>query len=131
MLCSNEQFSISCRSSFQVDLFPLSLVFFSKKKDDYSERCGPKSWIGPKRFRPPALTVNALPDDLDAILISHNHFDHLDYDSVKSLNKRYGKRLTWFCGRGTREWFLDMHVQNIVELDWWEEYHFSVRKHAF
>jgi L-ascorbate metabolism protein UlaG (beta-lactamase superfamily) len=99
--------------------------------DDYSERCGIKSHIGPKRFRPPALTTNDLPDDLDAILISHNHFDHLDYLSVKSLNKRYGKRLTWFCGRGTRQWFLNNHVQNVVELDWWEEYHFVVREDSF
>ncbi|CAF2684203.1 unnamed protein product [Rotaria sp. Silwood2] len=91
----------------------------------FSERFGITSFIGPKRFRPPALTVNDLPDDLDAILISHNHMDHLDYPSVKSLNKRYGERLTWFCGRGTRQWFLDNHVTNVVELDWWEEYHFS------
>ncbi len=90
-----------------------------------------KSFIGPKRFRPPALTVNDLPDDLDAILISHNHFDHLDYPSVKELNKRYGERLTWFCGRGTRQWFLDNHIKNVVELDWWEEFHFSVRKLFF
>ncbi|UJR12784.1 hypothetical protein I4U23_016958 [Adineta vaga] len=91
----------------------------------FSERCGITSFIGPKRFRPPALTTNDLPEDLDAIFISHNHFDHLDYPSVKSLNARYGKRLTWFCGRGTRQWFLDSHVQNVVELDWWEEYHFA------
>ncbi len=87
-----------------------------------------KSFIGPKRFRPPALTVNDLPDDLDAVLISHNHFDHLDYPSVQQLNKRYGERLTWFCGLGTRKWFLDNHIKNVVELDWWEEYHYSVRK---
>jgi L-ascorbate metabolism protein UlaG (beta-lactamase superfamily) len=94
-----------------------------RKTDNYSE---PR-----KRFRPPALSINDLPDDLDAILISHNHFDHLDYPSVRSLNERYGERLTWFCGRGTRQWFLDSHVQNVVELDWWEEHHFSVRKHSF
>ncbi|CAF3861919.1 unnamed protein product [Rotaria sp. Silwood1] len=87
----------------------------------FSERCGIASFIGPKRFRPPALIINDLPDDLDAILISHNHFDHLDYSSVKQLNKRYGERLTWFCGRGTRQWFLDNHVKNVVELDWWEK----------
>ena len=89
------------------------------------------SFIGPKRFRPPALTVSDLPDDLDAIFISHNHFDHLDYRSVKDLNKRYGARLTWFCGRGIRPWFSDMNVKNVVELDWWEEYHFIVREDLF
>ncbi|CAF4044963.1 unnamed protein product [Rotaria sordida] len=94
----------------------------------FSERCGVTSLVGPKRFRPPALTINDLPDDLDAIFISHNHFDHLDYLSVKRLNERYGERLTWFCGRGTRQWFLFNRVKNVVELDWWEEYHFSKKK---
>jgi N-acyl-phosphatidylethanolamine-hydrolysing phospholipase D len=97
----------------------------------FSERCGMVSFIGPKRFRPPALIINDLPDDLDAIFISHSHYDHLDYPSVKELNKRYGERLTWFCGRGLRQWFLDNHIKNIVELDWWEEYYFSVRKDPF
>ncbi|CAF4171778.1 unnamed protein product [Rotaria sp. Silwood2] len=60
--------------------------------------------IGPKRFGPSVLTIKHLPDDIYAILVSHNQFDHLDYFSVKSLNKRYSKRLTWFCGRGTRQW---------------------------
>jgi L-ascorbate metabolism protein UlaG (beta-lactamase superfamily) len=126
MFCSNEQFSISCRSSFQVNaLFSLSSVLL-KKLNDFSERCGIASYIGPKRYRPPALIINDLPDDLDAVFISHNHYDHLDYPSVKELNKRYGERLTWFCGLGTRQWFLDNHIKNVVELDWWEEYHFSV-----
>ncbi|CAM4954865.1 unnamed protein product [Rotaria socialis] len=91
----------------------------------FSERCGIASFIGPKRFRPPALTVNDLPHDLDAILISHNHFDHLDYPSVKSLNKRYGEQLTWFCGRGTRQWFLDSGIKNVIELDWWEQFQYA------
>ncbi|UJR20371.1 hypothetical protein I4U23_023503 [Adineta vaga] len=91
----------------------------------FSERCGINSMIGPKRYRPTPLTVNDLPDNLDAIFISHNHFDHLDYASVKELNKRYGKQLTWFCGRGLRQWFLGNHVKNVIELDWWENYHYS------
>jgi L-ascorbate metabolism protein UlaG (beta-lactamase superfamily) len=130
MFCSNEQFSFSCRPDFQVDAYFFPPVVL-KQLNDFSERCGVASFFGPKRFRPPALTVNDLPDDLDAIFISHNHFDHLDYPSVKELNKRYGKQLTWFCGRGTRKWFLDNYVKNIVDLDWWEEYYFAVRKDSF
>jgi len=108
-------------------LYSLSLSsVLLKKLNDFSERCGIASFIGPKRYRPPALIINDLPDDLDAVFISHNHYDHLDYPSVKELNKRYGERLTWFCGLGTRQWFLDNHIKNVVELDWWEEYHFSV-----
>ncbi|UJR33301.1 hypothetical protein I4U23_020751 [Adineta vaga] len=88
----------------------------------FSERCGITSYFGPKRFRPPALTVDELPDNLEAIMISHNHYDHLDYPSVQSLNRRYGNRLTWFCGLGGRDWFLACHIQNVVELDWWQEW---------
>ncbi|CAF0843920.1 unnamed protein product [Adineta steineri] len=94
----------------------------------FSKRCGITSLIGPKRFRPPALTVNDLPENLDAILISHNHFDHLDFRSVLDLNKRYGARLTWFCGLGLRKWFLKMGIRNVIELDWWQKYHFAKKE---
>jgi N-acyl-phosphatidylethanolamine-hydrolysing phospholipase D len=88
----------------------------------FSDRCGITANIGPKRYRPPALTVDDLPDKLEAIVISHNHYDHLDYPSVMSLHKRYGNALTWFCGLGVRQWFRDCHIENVVELDWWEEW---------
>jgi N-acyl-phosphatidylethanolamine-hydrolysing phospholipase D len=78
--------------------------------------------IGRKRYRPPALTVDDLPEELEAILISHNHFDHLDFQSVKSLNARYGNKLRWFCGQGGREWFIQSGIENVVELDWWTEW---------
>ncbi|CAF0775449.1 unnamed protein product [Adineta steineri] len=94
----------------------------------FSKRCGITSLIGPKCFRPPALSVNDLPGNLDAILISHNHFDHLDFRSVLDLNKRYGARLTWFCGLGLRKWFLKMGIRNVIELDWWQKYHFAKKE---
>jgi len=88
----------------------------------FSDRCGITSNIGPIRYRPPALTVNDLPDKLQAVVISHNHYDHLDYPSVKNLHKRYGNALTWFCGLGVGQWFRDCHIENVVELDWWQEW---------
>jgi N-acyl-phosphatidylethanolamine-hydrolysing phospholipase D len=88
----------------------------------FSNRCGITPNVGPKRFRPPALTVSDLPEELEAILISHNHYDHLDYPSVKSLNERYGNKLRWFCGQGVREWFVNCGIENVVELDWWNEW---------
>ncbi|CAF4049160.1 unnamed protein product [Adineta steineri] len=48
--------------------------------------------------------------------------------SVLDLNKRYGARLTWFCGLGLRKWFLKMGVQNVIELDWWQKYHFAKKE---
>ncbi|CAF4995514.1 unnamed protein product, partial [Rotaria sp. Silwood1] len=132
---SNDDDDTLCSLIVSIALNSTCIVTASPKRqtsvrvyEHENERCGIASFIGPKRFRPPALIINDLPDDLDAILISHNHFDHLDYSSVKQLNKRYGERLTWFCGRGTRQWFLDNHVKNVVELDWWEKYHFSKKE---
>ena len=52
-----------------------------------SERCSPFQWSGPKRFRPPACTIEELPEIIDAIVISHTHYDHLDYNSVLSLHQ--------------------------------------------
>lgn len=87
----------------------------------FSERCGVTPRIGPKRFRPPALTVDQLPDELSAVFISHNHYDHLDYPSVQALHQRYGNSLTWFCGMGLREWFVDCGIENAIELTWWQD----------
>lgn len=55
----------------------------------FSERASPVSWAGPKRYTPPALSLDALPQ-LDAIVTSHNHFVHLDEQSIKALIERTG-----------------------------------------
>ena len=54
----------------------------------FSDRCFAVQWCGPKRYRPPACTVQELPNVIDAIVISHTHYDHLDYNSVFSLHDR-------------------------------------------
>ena len=50
----------------------------------FSQRCSPVQWAGAKRYRPPACTVEELPK-VDAIVISHTHYDHLDRNSVLAL----------------------------------------------
>ncbi|XP_044533471.1 N-acyl-phosphatidylethanolamine-hydrolyzing phospholipase D [Gracilinanus agilis] len=60
----------------------------------FSMRASLTQFIGPKRFRNPPCTVNQLPK-IDAVLISHTHYDHLDYNTVLSLNERFGD--TGYC----------------------------------
>ena len=57
----------------------------------FSQRCSPVQWAGPKRYRSPACSIQDLPEDLDAVVISHTHYDHLDLDSVEALNARVGQ----------------------------------------
>ena len=54
----------------------------------FSERASPVSFIGPKRYRAPACTVAELPDTLDAVVISHTHYDHMDKQSIIDLHRR-------------------------------------------
>ena len=88
----------------------------------FSERCSASQWFGPKRYRQPPCTVEKLCSKLsiDAILISHNHYDHLDYISVKDFCK-YSSAL-FVVPLGLRVWFR-RHVSkdvNVHELDWHE-----------
>lgn len=54
----------------------------------FSARTSPFQFIGPKRFRPPGLELDNLPP-IDIVLVSHNHYDHMDYNSLKKLNEKF------------------------------------------
>ncbi|RKP03664.1 hypothetical protein CXG81DRAFT_9272 [Caulochytrium protostelioides] len=71
-------------------------------------------YIGPKRLRPPPCTLEALPP-VDLVLVSHNHYDHLDAHVVDA----YGDSVTWVVPLGLGPWFRARGVTNLVELDWW------------
>jgi L-ascorbate metabolism protein UlaG (beta-lactamase superfamily) len=73
----------------------------------------------PARLTPPALTpeeVGALAKDL-IIIISHNHYDHLDRDSIKALPEHAAV----FVPKGLKSLVLGMNKTHVVEMDWWEE----------
>jgi len=74
------------------------------------------------RSTQPALTFEQMPK-IDFIVISHNHFDHLDHRTVDL----FGNTVKWFVPLGLKAWFLDRDIEddNIIELDWWDEYQFS------
>ncbi|XP_053572513.1 N-acyl-phosphatidylethanolamine-hydrolyzing phospholipase D [Bombina bombina] len=86
----------------------------------FSQRASPLSFLGPKRFRGPPCTIEQLPK-IDAVVISHNHYDHLDYNTVHGLNVRFGAELRWFVPLGLLNWMQSCGCENVIELDWWEQ----------
>lgn len=80
-----------------------------------SDRASPVGFAGPRRFTPPALRNANLPD-IDYVVISHNHYDHLDHPTVAEL----ANRVTWLVPLKLKQWFLDEGIDNVVELDWWQ-----------
>lgn len=88
-----------------------------------SQRASPVPFAGPKRFTPPALTASQLPP-IDAVLLSHDHFDHLDRDTVLALADKVGHFYTTLgVGRRLISWGID--AERVSELDWWQEVRFG------
>ena len=69
----------------------------------FSERASPLAFIGPKRHQPPALTAAELPR-IDVVLISHNHYDHLDEASVRALAGQAGGPPLFIVPLGLKAW---------------------------
>ena len=70
----------------------------------FSRRVSPVSFAGPKRHQPPGLTVDQLPP-IDALLISHNHYDHLDRPSVRAVHQKQQVVPLSFVPKGVDAWF--------------------------
>ena len=88
----------------------------------FSHRCAPVQFAGPARVRPSPVQVEDLPR-VDVIVISHNHYDHLDELTVTKLNKLQPEA-TFFVPLGMRVWFenvLPKGQVNVCEMDWGEE----------
>ena len=87
----------------------------------FSERVSPLSFVGPKRHVAPGLAPGQLPH-IDLVLISHNHYDHLDDASVRTLAKQPGGPPLFIVPLGVKAWFADREITNVVELDWWQSH---------
>ncbi|MDB5220608.1 MAG: outer membrane protein romA [Myxococcaceae bacterium] len=85
----------------------------------FGERVSPVSWAGPRRFHRPPVQVADLPD-LDAVLVSHDHFDHLDYPTILELARRDVPFYT-SLGVGAHLEAWGVKASRITELDWWED----------
>lgn len=100
----------------------------------FSERCSPVSWAGPRRVRPPGQALENLPRP-DAVLLSHNHYDHCDLPSLKAIRARFGS-VPILAPLGNRA-FLGRHgLDAVTELDWWQttrlgdaDIHFTPARH--
>lgn len=83
----------------------------------FSERASPLSFIGPRRARAAAVALEDLPP-IDVVLLSHNHYDHCDLTSLRTLAKRFDPLLV--TPIGNRRMGTSARFRRIVELDWWE-----------
>ena len=85
----------------------------------FSKRASPFSWAGPKRLIAPAISLEELPD-IDVITVSHNHYDHLDIASLKTLHKLNPKAL-FLVSKGDMDLLVRSGIKNVTEFLWWED----------
>jgi L-ascorbate metabolism protein UlaG (beta-lactamase superfamily) len=104
-------------SSFLIRLPGLTLL----TDPVFSKRCSPVRFAGPKRVRDPGIPLAALPP-IDAILLSHNHYDHLDIGSLRALKQRFGP-IPIVAPLGNRDWLTRKGLGLVTELDWWQSHH--------
>jgi L-ascorbate metabolism protein UlaG (beta-lactamase superfamily) len=84
-----------------------------------SERASPVAFAGPKRVVPPALDFADLPR-IDVVLVSHNHYDHMDAPTLERLAAQPGGPPQYFAGLGLQSWFESHGMTTVHELDWWD-----------
>lgn len=94
----------------------------------WSERVSPVRFAGPRRHRSPGVSLHDLPA-IDAILLSHNHYDHCDYTTLRTLARRDDPAI--FCPLGLILPLRKLGFRRVFELDWWQSEAFeSLRIHA-
>jgi len=99
-------------SSFLVQVGGLNIL----TDPQFSKRASPFQWIGPVRYVDPALKLSNLPK-IDFVVISHDHYDHLDFGTVKSL----GNTPTYVVPTGIGAWLKKkLSITNVIEKGWWE-----------
>lgn len=84
----------------------------------FGERVSPFSFVGPKRFHKPPLTLEQLPP-IEGLILSHDHYDHLDVPTIEYLAQRVQR---YFVPLGVKTRLIDMGVpaERIEEFDWWQ-----------
>jgi L-ascorbate metabolism protein UlaG (beta-lactamase superfamily) len=88
----------------------------------WSDRCSPVSWAGPRRRTQPGIRFEDLPP-IDLVLVSHNHYDHLDLPTLKRLAKRGTARVIGTLGNF--DLVRGAGIPSVDTLDWWQEVRLS------
>jgi N-acyl-phosphatidylethanolamine-hydrolysing phospholipase D len=104
-------------STFLVQLDGLNIV----TDPHWGDVASPVSFAGPRRLTPPGIRFQDLPK-IHAVVISHDHWDHLDEATVIRLAREHDPR--FFVPLGLKAWLADRGIDNVVEMDWWEEKQF-------
>lgn len=84
----------------------------------WSERCSPFSFVGPQRMRPPGIAFEDLPE-IDIVLISHNHYDHLDVPTLERIEESWSP--LFIVPLGVKAMLDQKGMKNSIELDWWQQ----------
>jgi L-ascorbate metabolism protein UlaG (beta-lactamase superfamily) len=88
----------------------------------WSKRVSPLQWLGPKRVRAPGIAFDDLPP-IDLVVISHNHYDHLDLGALKKLKQKFNP--FFICAKGDQKLLNANGLTSVQELDWWDRFTFK------
>lgn len=83
----------------------------------WSLHIGPFPWTGPKRHIMPGIRFEDLPP-VDVVLVSHNHYDHMDLPTLKRLEEKFSP--LFYTGLGNRKFLKDAGLKKVHEMDWWD-----------
>jgi L-ascorbate metabolism protein UlaG (beta-lactamase superfamily) len=84
----------------------------------FSKRCSPIAFAGPRRVRAPGIALAKLPP-IDLVLLSHNHYDHMDLASLRKLRRRF-PNLRIITSLGNAAYLAKKRLNGVEELDWWQ-----------
>jgi L-ascorbate metabolism protein UlaG (beta-lactamase superfamily) len=107
----NLEITYITHSSFLIQIAGINLI----TDPIWSKRASPFSFVGPKRYTKPAFEISELPT-IDYILITHNHYDHLDLKTIKQIQKSSNAKV--LTGLGVCKILKDNGIKNCEERDW-------------
>ncbi|KAF3213316.1 hypothetical protein TWF191_010077 [Orbilia oligospora] len=94
----------------------------------FCQRCSPVQFMGPARYTKVPCEIEDMPI-VDAVIISHAHYDHLDVTSVKRIHAKF-PNAHFFVPLGNHKWFKSLGINNCTEQDWWQDTEINIEVKA-